>query len=538
MKKALLYTLVITMVLSLAVFPASAVSFLDLAEDHWAYENVQTLVTEGTVSGYEDGSFRPNGTVTRAEFVKMLGEGPTERSSAYTDVQATHWAYSYIMKSGLPEDGSNLFRPDEPLTRGLAAEMLWNRNGQRVDLFAPALITSQYKKNADAIAWAYVTGLMQGDDGVSLRTEGTLSRAEAAALIIRARQTEPEERTFAEIASPKIMENVFTGLHLFDDMAYEPEKTITNGELARAALRYAAEEHTLTYTGYNTDAGFEHPYSKDMAVIFKTSLGKKEITAALADKTATFGDAVAALSYACIAKSHKGLSYQAQTEGLPAGTTAMMNACLTFARDNGIISLDEPLEAPITLQEFTAICLLLDQLSGSQSDISTKAHPILDEFMETDHSLLLTEVPYGDFRVMLANMPYEIYSTPYLDAKSAPIESYDFAREYETIFIGILEFLEHSVEQKSGADVEFIYYPSLVAANSNGYTLRVACDIVSLEGTKSFSDMFPVKEGWTDGGVMLKAGSRIYLDLATGQSFNSIVITDQNAYVEQIICRN
>ena len=83
MKKVLAFTLVLTLVLSMAMVPVLALSFSDLAESHWAYANVQALVAEGTVSGYEDGTFRPNGTVTRAEFVKMIGEGSTERAFAY-----------------------------------------------------------------------------------------------------------------------------------------------------------------------------------------------------------------------------------------------------------------------------------------------------------------------------------------------------------------------------------------------------------------------------------------------------------------------
>lgn len=538
MKKVLAFTLVLTLVLSMAMVPALALSFSDLAESHWAYANVQALVAEGTVSGYEDGTFRPNGTVTRAEFVKMIGEGPTERAFAYDDVAPAHWAYTYVMKSGMPEDGSNKFNPNTPITRGLAAELLWSRNGAEKGVFAPSIITSQYKKNTDAIAWAYTTGLMQGDDGVSLRADGTLSRAEAAALIIRARRENPEKKSFAASVSPKILENVFYGLSMFDGKAYKPAQTMTNGEFARAALRIGSEEKNLTYADYAVSADFEHPYAKDVVALFNSCLKKEGIDAAFADKTTTFGDAVAALSYQFIAKSHKGLAYGAKTEGLPASVTSMMNICLTFAKNNGIISLKEDLNAPISLQELAALCLQFDQLNGSQSDISTDIHNVTGRFILKDHRLLLTEVPYGDFRVMLSDMPYAVYDTPFTGCVATPDACYDFAREYYSIFVSFLYTLEETIKENSGVDVRFTYYPSMVCATNEGYTLRVKYEILNMDGTKGFAQIFPVKDGSiaTDkASDMLSKGATGYVDIATGQDISSIRLTDELAYVDQII---
>ncbi|MGN1059960.1 MAG: S-layer homology domain-containing protein, partial [Clostridia bacterium] len=211
MKKFLVLTLTALLLISTAGLSVSALAFSDLAEAHWAYNDIQTLVTDGTVSGYEDGSFRPGGTVTRAEFVKMLGAGPVRRAQDYSDVSSEHWAYDYVMNAGFPEDGSNLFSPNQAITRGLVAELLWNRGGKATDAFAPAIITSQYAKQPQAAAWVYATGLMHGDDGVNLRLDDTLSRAEAAALIIRSRSAGSVRKLFADSVSPEILKNVYDG---------------------------------------------------------------------------------------------------------------------------------------------------------------------------------------------------------------------------------------------------------------------------------------------------------------------------------------
>ena len=80
LKKVLAVVLAISM-LGIPAFSASM--FADLPESHWGYPSVNKLVADGTVKGYEDGTFRPDNTVTRAEFVKMMGVGPERRGSDF-----------------------------------------------------------------------------------------------------------------------------------------------------------------------------------------------------------------------------------------------------------------------------------------------------------------------------------------------------------------------------------------------------------------------------------------------------------------------
>lgn len=75
------------------------------------------------VKGYEDGSFKPNDPITRAEFATMASQFDklSGGSLNFTDVKTSHWAYSYIASaynkgwiSGYP-DGS--FRPEKSISR-------------------------------------------------------------------------------------------------------------------------------------------------------------------------------------------------------------------------------------------------------------------------------------------------------------------------------------------------------------------------------------------------------------------------------------
>ncbi len=81
-------------------------SFKDV-KGHWALPSITTLMQTGVVKGYEDGTFRPNGGVTRAELVTMMNRllkrGPLTgvTTSAWKDVPATHWAFGDIEEASL-----------------------------------------------------------------------------------------------------------------------------------------------------------------------------------------------------------------------------------------------------------------------------------------------------------------------------------------------------------------------------------------------------------------------------------------------------
>ena len=59
----------VSLAMSLVVL---ARDFSDVEASHWAYPYINELTEKGIINGYEDGSYRPDGTVTRAEFIKLM----------------------------------------------------------------------------------------------------------------------------------------------------------------------------------------------------------------------------------------------------------------------------------------------------------------------------------------------------------------------------------------------------------------------------------------------------------------------------------
>lgn len=91
-------------------------TYKDIAQDDHALKRaVISLRDSGILEGYEDGTFKPDKEITRAELSKLMYKIDNSNSSNknYTDVTPEHWAYEYISKSKYfngYEDGS--FRPD------------------------------------------------------------------------------------------------------------------------------------------------------------------------------------------------------------------------------------------------------------------------------------------------------------------------------------------------------------------------------------------------------------------------------------------
>jgi subtilisin family serine protease len=104
--------------------------FRDIA-NHWAQNEIIEMTSNGHVKGYSDYTFRPYKPITRAEIAALLVRvvGPTEgQSQPFNDVSSKHWAHSFISKAYQAgwitgyEDGS--FRPDEPVTRAEMAVLV------------------------------------------------------------------------------------------------------------------------------------------------------------------------------------------------------------------------------------------------------------------------------------------------------------------------------------------------------------------------------------------------------------------------------
>lgn len=192
----------------LLAVPQSAFAASDLPNNHWAASTINGYISRGIMSGYPDGTFRPEASVTRAEFVKMVNSVfgyNTPASISFGDVKSSYWGYNEIAKGVMAGyvngDENGNFNPEAPLTREEAASIICRIKGLAPNQSA----ISNYIDSGRIATWAkpYVgaatqAGYMTGSGDGRFNPQKALTRAEAAAVLAKAesRQTSSNSGTY------------------------------------------------------------------------------------------------------------------------------------------------------------------------------------------------------------------------------------------------------------------------------------------------------------------------------------------------------
>ncbi len=176
-------------------------SFRDVTSTHWAFDSVERAAELGLVTGYSDGTFRPDTPVTRAQFVLMLwrmcGKPAAAKAASFADASADWYqdALSWAVEKGYVNGLSDTrFGPDAPITRQQAMAILFRLNGGQSgteltltgiyeQTFADSTAIASWAK--DATWWAVYHELVSGVGGSRIAPEANASRAQIAAILLR-----------------------------------------------------------------------------------------------------------------------------------------------------------------------------------------------------------------------------------------------------------------------------------------------------------------------------------------------------------------
>ncbi|WP_312123970.1 InlB B-repeat-containing protein [Lysinibacillus boronitolerans] len=171
----------------------SVVTFEDI-ENHWAQDMIEALATQGIIKGYEDGTFRPNESISRQHvaslFTRAFEFEVIRPTAAFSDVAPNHMYYDAIMtlqQAGIIDGADGAFRPTDNITRAQLAKILANT----------LQLKSEGKssfKDVDSNHWSvgYIAALERaeitlGDNG-KFHPEASVTRAQLAVFIYRAMQ--------------------------------------------------------------------------------------------------------------------------------------------------------------------------------------------------------------------------------------------------------------------------------------------------------------------------------------------------------------
>ncbi|WP_161601538.1 S-layer homology domain-containing protein [Paenibacillus luteus] len=193
-------------------YDAQLKPYRDVPATDWAAESIYRLVALGVVSGYEDGTYRPNTELTREAFVKLLVESvkpviSEEKKTVLADVSKDRWSYSFIKQAYdagwldlLIKDGK--FAPSTSIKREEVAALtafalLQDKSAEEKQQWLAAGWLDAHKAvafgDADQIDKAlapyvlrtYSDAIMQGDNKGLFLPKKPLTRREAAAIVDR-----------------------------------------------------------------------------------------------------------------------------------------------------------------------------------------------------------------------------------------------------------------------------------------------------------------------------------------------------------------
>ena len=162
---------------------------------HWAESVITQWQSKGLIQGYEDGTFKPGNTITRADFVTLMNNAKgfwSEGSINFSDVKNGSWFYSAVARAVAAgyvkgySDGS--FKPGNTITRAEAAVMIANA----ARLSANEAGAYRFTDVGSIPAWArgsvgavVAAGYMTGYPDGSFYANASISRAEAVSSLNR-----------------------------------------------------------------------------------------------------------------------------------------------------------------------------------------------------------------------------------------------------------------------------------------------------------------------------------------------------------------
>jgi len=169
--------------------------FRDL-KAQWYHEAIDEALNKGLVNGMTEDLFQPEGTLTRAQFVTILHRlascPGSSQDTPFTDLrsgsfyeEAVRWAYE---KGYINGTSQSTFSPNAPLTREMAAAILWRMAGspassQALDGFTDAAQIHPYAQTA--MAWAVEQAIVVGATATTLAPLSTATRAQGVVLVMR-----------------------------------------------------------------------------------------------------------------------------------------------------------------------------------------------------------------------------------------------------------------------------------------------------------------------------------------------------------------
>lgn len=171
--------------------------FVDI-EQHWAKEYINIAYANGFIKGYEDGTFKPNAKMTRAQAISVIVrafELTASKPAPFNDIsnynEQTQQEIAAAYEAGLIRENGGTFNPQGPITRAQLALILMRLSDGLVgeayvpEALAPFKDMTGYDDETQvAITFLYDIGVVQGTSATTFAPQGSLTRAQMAKIIV------------------------------------------------------------------------------------------------------------------------------------------------------------------------------------------------------------------------------------------------------------------------------------------------------------------------------------------------------------------
>ncbi|RGX00272.1 IdeS/Mac family cysteine endopeptidase [Paraclostridium sordellii] len=214
MHKKLISSVLLGSILMTPIYAYANPNLKDIS-GHWAKKEINQFISSGYVNGYEDGTFRPDNSITRAEFVKLVNKYfgfNNKEDIKFSDINTNDWYYKDICiasKSGYINGYEDkTFKPNKTITREEVSKILITIKNKQDNVYDKL---NKYADKNKVSNWAkpYVEGAIEqgylkGDDLGLLNPTNNITRAESVTILSRVSKEKPEIKPEIKNEAPLI----------------------------------------------------------------------------------------------------------------------------------------------------------------------------------------------------------------------------------------------------------------------------------------------------------------------------------------------
>lgn len=280
------------MLLSIVGSSSTAMAFTD-SINHWADFDIEKLVEMNILSGYKDGTFNPEGNITRAEASKILTlakqlDIQNKADLNITDMDESHWSYDYVLTlvtngvvQGYP-DGS--FKPDNSITREEFCLMIYNiLNPSEGEIRTFSDLDGSFAKHEIEVLAGL--GIVSGYRGDLFSPKTEITRAEAASVVSRTLKVlNQENMDKAERIEAPYVQKYDTG---YEEEEFIPSPTADDRQLSEDEVELFGDEASMLSAFKGLALDNLSRFSPSFTVRFENPVNQDNLEEALSEVVET-----------------------------------------------------------------------------------------------------------------------------------------------------------------------------------------------------------------------------------------------------------